>query len=106
MNGLTLPLSGVIFFVYFISGIRRETMPIFEFRCMDCGDVFEKLFIRSDEEVNMACPQCKSQSLERVLSRANYAMGVGPGGNQPKMTSKHCGPSNQCMTLDLPGHSK
>jgi len=81
-------------------------MPIFEFRCMDCGDVFEKLFMHSEEQVDMVCPRCKSQSLERVVSRTNYAMGVGPGGNQPKMTTQHCGPSNQCTTLELPGHTK
>jgi putative FmdB family regulatory protein len=81
-------------------------MPIFEFRCMDCGEVFEKLFINSDEKMEMVCPHCKSQALERVVSRTNYAIGVGPGGNQPKITTKSCGGSNQCMTLDLPGPSK
>ena len=81
-------------------------MPIFEFRCLECGDIFEKLFMNSNDEVDMSCPHCKSQSLERVVSRASFAMGVGPGGKQPKMTTKSCGPSNQCMTLDLPGHSK
>ncbi|MBW2615312.1 MAG: zinc ribbon domain-containing protein [Deltaproteobacteria bacterium] len=81
-------------------------MPIFEFRCMDCGDVFEKLFMSSDEKWEMVCPQCKSQSLERVVSRTNYAIGDGPGGNQPKMTTKQCGSSNQCTTLELPGYSR
>jgi putative FmdB family regulatory protein len=81
-------------------------MPIFEFRCLECGDVFEKLFVNSDDEIDLGCPQCQSQSCERVVSRANYAMGAGKGGKQPKITTKSCGPSNQCMTLDLPGHSK
>ncbi len=81
-------------------------MPIYEFRCMECGDVFEKLLMRSGEKTEMACPRCGSRSLERVVSRTNYAMGPGPGGNQPKMTTKHCGSSNQCTTLELPGYSK
>jgi putative FmdB family regulatory protein len=81
-------------------------MPIFEFGCLECGHVFEKLFINSDEEVDLVCPKCQSRSLERVVSRTNYAMGVGPGGNQPKITTKSCGESNQCMTLDLPGPTK
>ncbi len=81
-------------------------MPIFEFRCVDCGHIFEKLFISSEEKIEMVCPECKSQSLERVVSRSNYSMGVGPNGKQPKLTSRSCGPSNQCMTLDLPGPSK
>ena len=81
-------------------------MPIYEFGCVECGHVFEKLFMDSDEEIDLACPECQCQSLDRLVSRANYAMGVGPGGNQPKMTTKSCGESNQCMTLDLPGPAK
>ncbi len=82
-------------------------MPIFEFRCFDCGNQFEKLFMGSDEKIDLSCPKCQSEKLERVVSRTNYAIGVGPGGNQPKITTKSCGDgSNQCMTLDLPGPAK
>ncbi|MBW2609956.1 MAG: zinc ribbon domain-containing protein [Deltaproteobacteria bacterium] len=81
-------------------------MPIYEFRCVECDNVFEKLLVNSSEELEIACPECKSESFERVVSRSNFAMGAGPGGNQPKITTKSCGPSNQCMTLDLPGHTK
>ena len=81
-------------------------MPIFEFRCLECGKIHEKLFLQSDEEANLVCPECRSQSLERVVSRTNYAMGAGPGGKQPKLTTKSCGHSSQCMTLDLPGPTK
>ena len=81
-------------------------MPIFEFLCLDCGNLFEKLFIHSEEEVRLACPECGCESLERAVSRTNHVMGVGPGGKKPKLTTKSCGPSNQCMTLDLPGPAK
>lgn len=81
-------------------------MPIFEFRCAACGEIFEKLFMNSDEQVDMTCPQCSAESIERVVSRTNFAIGAGPGNNQPKITAKSCGDSSQCMTLDLPGHTK
>jgi putative FmdB family regulatory protein len=81
-------------------------MPIFEFRCGECGHIFEKLFFHSDDKADMSCPECRCQSVERVVSRTNYSVGLGPGANQPKITSKSCGSSNQCMTLDLPGHTK
>jgi len=81
-------------------------MPIFEFKCTSCTHIFERLFVASDEEANLSCPECKATSLERVVSRTNYAMGVSPGGKQPKITTKSCGGSNKCMTLDLPGPSK
>jgi len=81
-------------------------MPIFEFRCLECGLIFEKLFFNSEEKVQIACPDCNSQSFERVVSGTNYAMGAGFDGKQPKITTKSCGPSNKCMTLDLPGPTK
>lgn len=81
-------------------------MPIFEFRCVKCGHVFEKLFMSNDEKMDMACPECKSDSFERVVSRGSHTFGPGPGGNKTKVTTKSCGPSNQCMTFDIPGPSK
>ena len=81
-------------------------MPIFEFRCLECGKLFERLFVGSDEKADIICPECQSRSFERVVSRTNYAIGTGPGGKQPKMTSKSCGPSSQCTTLELPGYTK
>jgi putative FmdB family regulatory protein len=85
---------------------KSNIMPIFEFKCLECGSLFEKLFINSDEKVDMSCPECQSRSLERVVSRTNYAIGTGPAGKQPTITTKSCGPSNQCATLELPGPAK
>ena len=81
-------------------------MPIFEFRCLECGNVFEKIFMSSNEKVDLECPECKAAVCERVVSRTHYTMGAGPGGNQPKITEKSCAPGDKCMTLDLPGPTK
>lgn len=81
-------------------------MPIFEFRCLECSNVFEKLFVNTSEEVDMDCPECHAQSFERVVSRASHVMGPGSGGNQASITEKSCSPGNNCMTLDLPGPTK
>ena len=81
-------------------------MPIFEFRCLDCGNIFEKLFMASDADVDLDCPECKCQSCERVVSRSSYAIGAGPGGNKPQVTTKSCSAGNQCVTLDIPGPTK
>lgn len=81
-------------------------MPIFEFRCLECGNLFEKLFMTSDEKADMECPECRSGSFERVVSRTNYAVGAGPGGKNPTVTTKSCGSGNSCMTLDIPGPTK
>lgn len=41
-------------------------MPIFEYRCNGCGHEFEALIRKSDVP---ACPSCKANDLERLLSR-------------------------------------
>ena len=81
-------------------------MPIFEFRCLDCGELFEKLFINSNEEVDIECPECAGRSFERVVSRTSHVMAIGAGVSKPKITTKSCAPGNQCTTIDLPGYSK
>lgn len=81
-------------------------MPIFEFRCLECGNVFEKLFMASEKKVDLACPACQRQDCERVVSRCSHVLGAGPSGRSPQITTKSCGPGSQCTTLDLPGYSK
>jgi putative FmdB family regulatory protein len=41
------------------------SMPLFEYRCADCGHQFEFLTRGSAAP---ACPKCESQSLEKQLS--------------------------------------
>jgi putative FmdB family regulatory protein len=81
-------------------------MPIFEFRCLECSNIFEKIFLSSDEKAEIECPECRSVSFERVVSKSSYVMGMGSDGSKPKITSKSCAPGNKCVTLDLPGPSK
>ncbi|REJ82665.1 MAG: zinc ribbon domain-containing protein [Planctomycetota bacterium] len=40
-------------------------MPLFEFRCEDCREVFEAL-VRRDEPAN--CPACNSTKQQRLMS--------------------------------------
>lgn len=41
-------------------------MPIYEYNCEECGEQFELLLRRADEEVR--CPKCDGTSVERLLS--------------------------------------
>ncbi|MEW6447805.1 MAG: zinc ribbon domain-containing protein [Bacillota bacterium] len=77
-------------------------MPIFEFRCLQCGNLFEKLFLDQQEEIELKCPRCGSDSLDRVISRANSMMGT--KGKKPTLTTKSCSPGSSCTTLELPGY--
>jgi putative FmdB family regulatory protein len=81
-------------------------VPIYEFRCLECSHLFEKLFVDSDAKADVGCPECRSASFERVISRTNYAIGSGKGTAKPKITTKSCGPGNSCVSLEIPGPSK
>ena len=81
-------------------------MPIYEFRCMKCNEVFELLKMSARDEVEMKCPHCDSENFERVLSTASHAMGFSKGESRgPQVQSRECA-SGTCSTIELPGHSK
>jgi putative FmdB family regulatory protein len=44
-------------------------MPIYEYRCEDCGKISEFLLMKSDEIFVPQCKKCKSKKMSRVLSR-------------------------------------
>jgi len=44
-------------------------MPIYEYRCQDCGKVSEFLLIKSDAVFVPQCKRCKSKKMSRVLSK-------------------------------------
>ena len=44
-------------------------MPIYEYRCNDCGKISEYLLIKTDETLTPQCKRCKSKRMTRVLSK-------------------------------------
>ncbi|MGD2103923.1 MAG: zinc ribbon domain-containing protein [Anaerolineae bacterium] len=64
-------------------------MPIYEYRCHDCGTSFEEL-VRGRETV--ACPECGGKSLKRLLSAPTVLSGrtARPAG------STCCGRDERC----------
>jgi putative FmdB family regulatory protein len=85
---------------------RKATMPIFEFRCQKCNEVFEILQMGAEDEVEMKCPHCGSENFDRVLSTTSYAMGAAKGEPQGRtIESRQCA-SGTCTTVTLPGHSR
>jgi len=44
-------------------------MPIYEYRCKDCGKISEFLLIKMDEAFIPQCKRCKSRKMARVLSK-------------------------------------
>lgn len=73
-------------------------MPIYEYRCQDCGTKFEKLVRRQEEGV--VCPACGESHLRPELSTfAAHASGTSRSAEMPAC------PSGMCRTPDLCGRN-
>ena len=55
-------------------------MPIFEYRCKQCENEFEKLVFRSDD-TDIECPSCRSSEVEKKMSAASVMSGSLTGGS-------------------------
>lgn len=47
-------------------------MPIYEYRCESCGEVFEKLILQR-QAPDPACPECAGGQVQRLISRLGLA---------------------------------
>jgi putative FmdB family regulatory protein len=54
-------------------------MPLYEYRCAGCGEQFEQLRRMSEADVDVICPKCKSEEVQRMLSTFASRMGSGLG---------------------------
>ena len=44
-------------------------MPLYEYKCLNCGESFEKLVrLTPKSETEVTCPKCQSNLVERQLS--------------------------------------
>ncbi|MBW1708251.1 MAG: zinc ribbon domain-containing protein [Deltaproteobacteria bacterium] len=77
-------------------------MPIYEFRCLACDEVFEFLFMSDKDENEMKCPHCQGEELERVLSRTNHTISGSSQESQVNVSTKDCA-SGSCATIEIPG---
>lgn len=44
-------------------------MPIYEYRCLDCGKKFEVLHLRADEAQPPQCKYCHGGNVRKLISR-------------------------------------
>ena len=47
-------------------------MPIYEYSCQLCGNEFQYLVLKKEEEENLRCPGCKGSDLKKLVSRAVF----------------------------------
>ncbi|MBN9657946.1 MAG: zinc ribbon domain-containing protein [Acidobacteria bacterium] len=62
-------------------------MPMYEYRCTECGHLYEQLRRMSEADQQLVCPRCASQQVERLVSAcavgASSSGGKGGGGCIP-----------------------
>jgi putative FmdB family regulatory protein len=72
-------------------------MPIYEYRCEDCGTKFEKLVRRQAEAPGVECPSCGQQHLRQELSTfAAHAGGNARSAEMPVCPSGRCSNPGMC----------
>lgn len=76
-------------------------MPIFEFLCTSCGNVFEKIVYGSSEELR--CEKCGSPEPTKLLSTPSSLSGVRSEGKLPSAGDTGCCGSSPSSKGCVPG---
>ncbi|OPX40251.1 MAG: zinc ribbon domain-containing protein [Thermoplasmata archaeon] len=66
-------------------------MPIYEFKCRKCGNIFERLCFASDDESDITCPTCQGNEVEKLLS--SFSSGSSSSGLGQALSSSSCSSS-------------
>jgi putative FmdB family regulatory protein len=69
-------------------------MPIYEYRCQNCGKVVEVLQRSFKQNEPLVCPDCGSTEMKRMISPPGSIV---MGGSTPKGTTC-CGREERCST--------
>ncbi len=49
-------------------------MPIYEYQCNTCRNIFQILIMSEADKKNLLCTECKGKDLNRLISRVAYHM--------------------------------
>ncbi|MCC6025372.1 MAG: zinc ribbon domain-containing protein [Caldimicrobium sp.] len=84
-------------------------MPIFEFKCLECGQEFEILLKNREEANSVKCKFCGGR-VERLMSVVNSIIKGDAGGpastDKPRLAETHTCPTGTCSHLELPGYKR
>lgn len=64
-------------------------MPIYEYRCLECGEKFEKLVRFSTPVSEIKCPKCGGREVEKLIS--NFGLQTGSVRRATRSTSMRWG---------------
>jgi putative FmdB family regulatory protein len=71
-------------------------MPIYTYRCRDCGQVFDLLVGVTSEKPELKCKKCNSKSIEKTFG----TFSVGSSGSKSEPSGPSC-PTGICPTCQI-----
>jgi putative FmdB family regulatory protein len=69
-------------------------MPLYEFRCADCGQIFDRL--QPFDAETPACGACGSADVNRLISLIGGLVGSGSSGGATSFGGGGCGCGGAC----------
>jgi putative FmdB family regulatory protein len=74
-------------------------MPIYEYRCQDCGNRFEILQRLGQGAEGVSCPECGEERVEKQYSTfaSGTASNTGDSGRSDAAPLRGCGPGCGCV---------
>ncbi len=55
-------------------------MPLYEFRCRECKNLFETLVTSSNEVDDVTCTKCASKNIKKTISATNFRISSSSSG--------------------------
>lgn len=52
-------------------------MPLFDYKCVKCANVFDILVRLKDIDKPIECPKCNSSDVKKVISKFNHKFNCG-----------------------------
>jgi len=80
-------------------------MPIYEFKCLKCGEIVDLLFKNRNEQIEIKCPLCGSTNLERIMSTVAFGNSNHKESSKVTCQTRSC-ESGSCVTYMIPGWQK
>ena len=52
-------------------------MPIYEYRCQECKNLFEAIFTSTEASAEVTCPKCNSSAVKKTISASSFRISSG-----------------------------